>query len=645
MGLFLATSFGLSAACWLAVGGKHISWLLGSSVRNRLCLPDRPAYHHFEDTVGKKNANFITAMKIWTTIAAALAAALAYFTARFLNSRRELRMLQRAELVNNPRREWVRSVRRIFANKVLCIQPMPDVHPIFGHLPFVKRMAAALPADTIMHNVVWRIARDLFPGGAYYLHLWPFSQTLLIVADAHMATQVEGLNLGKGDNLVKPIETITGGPSLLTMEGQTWKRWRRLFSTGFSAGYLVSLAPIIADEVATFRDLLIKKCEETPGGRSEVFQMEEMTVRMTFDVIGRVVLDTRLNYQTRENPLAAALRSSIEWTSWRGQLNPVTKYLTIRPIVHWLNSRTMNQYIGHEIDKRFAERLKVGTEEKSGDQDFKDTSKQSKAIVSLLVDDLLLEAGGEDVNHVKEIVKPAMASQLRAFLFAGHDTSSSALTYSYYLLSKHPESLNRLVAEHDAVFGAEPADALAQIHADPYKLNQLPYTTALLKETLRLFPPSGSMRVGRRGAFLVDETGRRFPTENCSVWTLSLAIHHDARYWVEPESFLPERWLASPDDLLYPGGTKTSGAAWRPFEHGPRTCIGQSLALLELKIALVLTAREINVVPAYEEWDALHQKKDAGRVKTVDGNRVYQAEKGAAHPADGFPVRVELRRR
>lgn len=521
---------------------------------------------------------------------------------------------------------------------------MPETHPIFGHLPLVKKVAAALPPDTIMHNVVWKIARDLFPGGVYYLNLWPFSQTLLIVADADMASQVEALSLGKGDNIVKPLEVITGGPSLLTMEGAAWKRWRRLFSTGFSAGYLTSLAPTVADEVATFRDLLLKKCREAPGGLSEVFQMEEMTVRMTFDIIGRVVLDTRLHYQKRNNALAAALRSSIEWTSWRGQLNPLTRYLNVRPIVHWLNGRTMNQCIGQEIDKRFAERLKGEKKESSNGQAKKDTSSQSKSIVSLLIDDLMLEAGGKDADHVKETMKPVMTSHLRVFLFAGHDTASAALTYSYYLLSKHPASLERLLAEHDAVFGAEPAEALAQIHADPHKLNQLPYTTALIKETIRLFPPSGSMRVGRRGAYLVDETGRRYPTENCSVWTLSLAIHHDARYWVEPESFLPERWLAGPGDRLYPGGTKTGAAAWRPFEHGPRSCIGQSLALLELKIALVLTAREINVVPAYEDWDALHPKK-AGKVNTVDGNRAYQEEKGAAHPADGFPVRVELRRR
>lgn len=524
------------------------------------------------------------------------------------------------------------------------VQPMPDTHSIFGHLSVLKKASASLPSDTIMHNVMWRIAQQYFPGGIYYLHLWPFSQTLLVVADADAASQVENLGLGKGDNIVKPIEVITGGPSLLTMEGAEWKRWRRLFSTGFSAGYLIGLAPVIADEVAVFRDHLIRKCQQSPDGRSEMFQMEEMTVRMTFDVIGRVVLDTHLHYQTQDNPLAAALRSSIEWTSWRGQLNPVTRYLSIRPIIHWFNSRTMDQYIGHEIDKRFAERAEGGPT--SVGADSKDTdSNQSRSILSLLIGDVHREADSGNFDNVKEMVKTTMASQLRVFLFAGHDTSSSALTYTYYLLSKHQGALELLLAEHDAVFSIHPTDALAQIHANPHKLNHLPYTTAVLKETLRLFPPSGSMRMGRPGTFIVDESGRRFPTENCSVWTLSLAIHHDARYWVEPEKFLPERWLAGPGDPLYPGGAK---GAWRPFEHGPRSCIGQSLAMLELKIALVLTVREINVVPAYAEWDTLHPKKAArGKgevINTVNGHRAYQAEKGAAHPANGFPVRVELRR-
>lgn len=524
---------------------------------------------------------------------------------------------------------------------------MPDAHPIFGHLLVLKKASALLPSKSIMHNVMRRIARESFPGGIYYLHLWPFSRTLLVVADAYAASQVENMGLGKGDDLVKPIEVITGGPSLFTMEGTEWKRWRRLFSTGFSAGYLVGLAPAIADEVAVFREILLQKCREACEGKgsSQVFQMEEMTVRMTFDVIGRVVLDTKLNYQRRENELAAALRSSIEWTSWRAQLNPISRYLTIRPLIHWLNGRIMHRYISNEIDQQFAKNIEaVASENNSTKTSSNNIKPKSRSIVSLLIDDLHREAESNDLYEIKQDVKTAMASQLRVFLFAGHDTSSAALTYSYYLLSAHPDVLSRLIGEHNNVFGSEPAAALEEIHKDPHKVNQLPFTTAVLKETLRLFPPAGSMRIGRAGAYITDESGKKFPTENCNVWTLSLAIHHDERYWVEPERFLPERWLASPNNRLYPGNKK---GAWRPFEYGPRSCIGQTLALLELKIALVLTIREVRVIPAYEQWDAMHSRKHKVRgtvINTVDGNRAYQEEKGAAHPADGFPVRVELRK-
>ena len=71
-------------------------------------------------------------------------------------------------------------------------------------------------------------------------------------------------------------------------------------------------------------------------------------------------------------------------------------------------------------------------------------------------------------------------------------------------------------------------------------------------------------------------------------------------------------------------------------------CIGQTLALAELKVALVMTLREFEIVGAYEEWDRMFPREG---VKVIGGNRAYQAEKGAggAHPADGFPCRVVLR--
>jgi cytochrome P450 len=249
----------------------------------------------------------------------------------------------------------------------------------------------------------------------------------------------------------------------------------------------------------------------------------------------------------------------------------------------------------------------------------------------------------KDADSSEEISKDAFKQlakpQLRMFLYAGHDTTSSTLLYCYLLLSRHPEVLEKVRKEHSEIFGANFSieDLAGLISEDPTLLNHIPYTLAVTKEVLRLFPPAGSMREGRSGLFFTDEKGNRYPSEGCHIWTLTLAMHHRTDVFVRPEEFLPERWLVGSDDPLYP-----KKASWRPFEWGPRNCIGQTLALSELKVALVMTVRLFDITPAYDEWDEIHPRKG---IKTVDGNRVYQSEMGGggAHPVDGFPVRVTLR--
>jgi cytochrome P450 len=292
----------------------------------------------------------------------------------------------------------------------------------------------------------------------------------------------------------------------------------------------------------------------------------------------------------------------------------------------------MNQYLDKEIDKRLEE---LATSRASASDGARS---QPRSIIALATDKYLNDV--EDKVEVsksafKQLVKP----QLRMFLYAGHDTTSSTLLYSYLLLYRHPEILSKVRAEHDKVFGFDLSlDSITRTIADePTLLNQLPYTLAVIKEVLRIFPPAGSMRYGRPDLFLADEQAQRYPTEGCYIWTLSLAMHHNPAVFVQPEEFIPDRWLVGPEDPLHP---KT--ASWRAFEWGPRACIGQTLAQLELKIALVMTTRMFDITPAYEEWDKLHPRKG---IKTVDGNRAYQSEMGGggAHPVDGFPVKIRLR--
>jgi cytochrome P450 len=322
----------------------------------------------------------------------------------------------------------------------------------------------------------------------------------------------------------------------------------------------------------------------------------------------------------------------VYWNPFGTTFNPIRRYLSPRPLVQRYNSYRMNQYLDEEIDKRFEEL--ASSRRSSSDE----SRSQSRSVIALAMDKYL-----DDVEETDEVSKTAFKQlvkpQLRLFLYAGHDTTSSTLLYSYLLLSRHPNVLAKVRAEHDKVFGSDfSLDNITRtITNDPTLLNQLSYTLAVIKEVLRIFPPAGSMRNGRPDLFLADEHGHQYPTEFCNIWTLTLAMQHNPKVFVQPEDFIPDRWLVGPEDPLHP-----KKGSWRAFEWGPRACIGQTLALLELKIALVMTVRMFDITLAYEEWDKLHPRKG---IKTVDGNRAYQAEMGGggAHPVDGFPVKITLR--
>lgn len=96
------------------------------------------------------------------------------------------------------------------------------------------------------------------------------------------------------------------------------------------------------------------------------------------------------------------------------------------------------------------------------------------------------------------------------------------------------------------------------------------------------------------------ETGQVFPTYGFILTSGTICLHYDPRIWPRPTEFLPERWVAtSEDDPLYP----STKFAWRPFEYGPMGCIGQELALIELKMALLFVVREVEFETALVEWD------------------------------------------
>jgi cytochrome P450 len=324
---------------------------------------------------------------------------------------------------------------------------------------------------------------------------------------------------------------------------------------------------------------------------------------------------------TRHNALAAAMRSTIEWNCRDEEMNPFIRWNPMRPLTEWYNGKTMDRYIGAELDKRYE------------DWRTNEPSTRAKSVMDIAIAAYMGERKGA-ANLDPEFKKWAIV-QIRLFLFAGHDSTAATIVYSLYMLSKHPDDLAKVRAELDAVFGEGVDTAVNVLKRNPEQINKLPYITAVIKETLRLFPPAAGMRGGLPGVILRDKSGNTYPTEDVNIWVIHGAIQRNPNYWHEPLKFLPERWLVEPGHALYPpkGG-------WRPFEFGPRNCVGQTLAMLDMKITLAMTVREFNIHDQYAEWDRLHPSTG---IKTVYGERAYQIPQGAAHPVHGFPCKVTMR--
>jgi cytochrome P450 len=165
-------------------------------------------------------------------------------------------------------------------------------------------------------------------------------------------------------------------------------------------------------------------------------------------------------------------------------------------------------------------------------------------------------------------------------LIAGQDDTTAALSWCWCLLARHPEVEARFRQEVAAVVGDR-----AATYAD---VARLPYTEMIIKETMRLYPPTWSL-VPRRAAQDHDLGGYRIP-RGTWVFVSPYATHHDARYFPEPERFDPERFSSARHRQM-------AQYTYIPFGGGPRMCIGNHYTLATMSLALATIAQRYRLTP------------------------------------------------
>lgn len=201
------------------------------------------------------------------------------------------------------------------------------------------------------------------------------------------------------------------------------------------------------------------------------------------------------------------------------------------------------------------------------------------------------------------------------------------------LLSKHPEVVQKLREEHSKVFAPSFERTTEILSENPHKLNELYYTTAVIRETLRLFPVGFGVKVAAPGATLHSKKDNRvYPIDNnICVVPLWHHMHYSPLYFHSPTTFDPDRFM---EPELVARGTM------RTFSRGPRGCAGQELAIDELRIILLMTIRDFDFEYAYMEPNKTARATYTDLDRTF-GDVVFQELGLEAKPRGGMVMKVK----
>jgi cytochrome P450 len=374
---------------------------------------------------------------------------------------------------------------------------------------------------------------------AYLTHS-PEAAELLLSAKSYV-------QFPKENRVYRQIRLIMGD-GLLTSWGDDWRRQKALIQPIFTRARVEGYVAPILEELDDFKSHL----------RSEgaTVDLGESMMRFTLKVVCRVLFGADLT-EAQENRVMdrfAALNGAVI----RRANTPMPFGL---PLPMGGRVRTSQSELFALCDEVIAQRRATASD---GDD-----------LASLLV----AARDGDDQLSDDEV-----REQILIFLLAGHETTSMSLTFAFHLLGRHPDVQNKVRDEVKQVLGDRSPTASELI-------SDLPYTTAVLKEAMRLYPAAPI--TGRRS--LEDTTigGYDIPAGSdvvLSVWS----IHHRADIWPDPERFNPDRFLGHPDIGRY---------EWMPFGAGPRACIGQHFSMLESVATLAELVRDFDFVAPADSTD------------------------------------------
>lgn len=410
----------------------------------------------------------------------------------------------------------------------------------------------------------------------------PFSSLLFSGIQLNHPDDIEQVMVTRRDYFVKDqslsILRLILGKGLLTSEGDFWQRQRRLMQPAFHRDRITAYS----ETMVNYTNRLLATW---PSG--EVRDIHQEMMGLTVEIAAQTLFGVNVTEATAD--IDKSMECIIEYFGLRST-NPLLFF-----VADWVPTPTNLRFRRvaqgmQALIASFIEQRRSAPEKPSG--------KRPEEKGDLL--SMLLEARDEEGRPMPD---QQLQDEVMTLLVAGHETTANALSWTLYLLAQHPEVEAKLLTELKTVLeGKSPT-------VENYP--QLSFTAQVIKESLRLYPPAWA--IGRTVVKPCEISGYQLKPGNF-VFLSPWIVQSDPRFFEQPKTFMPERWSTAFEKQL-------PDFAYFPFGGGPRSCIGQAFAMMELVLVLATIMQqfqfELVPEPSVELWGAFTLRPRHGIKMTI----------------------------
>ncbi len=411
------------------------------------------------------------------------------------------------------------------------LPPGPKGHPILGVMPEFNR-------DTLGFITRCRDYGDVVRARFFYVTAY----FLYHPDDIEYVVSTNARNFVKSMSLRSNFFHRLVGNGLLTSEGEIWKRQRRLAQPAFHR-----------QRISAYGDVMVDYAQRMSAmwRAGEVRDIHRDMMRLTLEIVVRTLFNADVS---EDADRVGRVLSQI--------VKPFASQATIKWILdNRLPTATHRRFhrdaqqIDDIVYRIIADRRASGLDQ--GD------------LLSML-----LEAHDEDGSQMTD---KQLRDEVMTLFLAGHETTALTLSWTWYLLAQNPLAEQKFHAELDDVLGGRPPTL--------EDLPRLKYTDMIVREAMRLYPPAYGL--GREAIEECEIGGFRVPRKT-QIFMFQWATQRDPRFFPEPETFRPERWTEE-----FTGNLPKY--AYFPFGGGPRFCIGNTFAMMEIMLVLATIGQQFRL--------------------------------------------------